>query len=139
MITGPNLDQRVAGDLSAKAGAGVSFFPTRHDFRELLAGAQLSISQAGYNTAADILRAGCRSIMVPYASGGETEQTLRSAKLAERGRISTIAETELTPEVLAAAIDERIQSSTVDMSPGIDLGGAGTSARILLDEETKHV
>ena len=43
---------------------------------------RLSVSQAGYNTVCDILRARCRSILVPFAAGGETEQSLRAAKLA---------------------------------------------------------
>ena len=42
----------------------------------LLAG--LSISQSGYNTVCDVLQAGCRAIYVPFAAGGETEQTVRA-------------------------------------------------------------
>lgn len=133
IITGPNLAAGTAADLAALAGQGVSFYPTRRDFRALLANAQLSISQAGYNTAADILRAGCRSIMVPYASGGETEQTLRASKLAERGLVSAVAETELSPKKLARTIDERMALGPIGTTHGIDLTGAGRAARILLD------
>lgn len=138
IITGPNLAPGTADDLAAIAGKDVTFYPSRRDFRALLAGARLSISQAGYNTAADVLRAGCRSIMVPYASGGETEQTLRAAKLAERGLISAIAEVELTPERMAQAINERMSSAPLGTSHGIDMSGAQCAARILLAERAAH-
>lgn len=136
IITGPNLDAGTADQLAAMAGNDVTFYPTRRDFRALLANAQISVSQAGYNTAADILRAGCRSIMVPYASGGETEQTLRAAKLAERGLISAIIETELTPQKLAIAIDERMASDPIGTSHGFDLSGAECATRTLLEAAT---
>ena len=38
--------------------------------------ARLSVSQAGYNTVCDILRAGCRPLLIPFTAGGETEQTV---------------------------------------------------------------
>ncbi|NNE24607.1 MAG: glycosyl transferase [Rhizobiales bacterium] len=139
IITGPNLAAPIADELAAKAGKDVSFYPSRRDFRALLANAQLSISQAGYNTAADILRAGCRSIMVPYASAGETEQTLRASKLAERGLISAIAETELTAEKLARQINERMTSGPIGTSHGIDLTGAECAAAVLLSEAGRRL
>ncbi len=37
----------------------------RPDFRALLAGAALSVSQAGYNTVLDLLRSGCPAVLVP--------------------------------------------------------------------------
>jgi len=139
IITGPNLAAPIADELAAKAGKDVSFYPSRRDFRALVANAQLSISQAGYNTAADILRAGCRSIMVPYASAGETEQTLRAAKLAERGLISAIAETELTAKKLAREIDERMASGPIGTSHGIDLAGAECAAAVLISEAGRRL
>jgi predicted glycosyltransferase len=59
--------------------------PTAKISAALLANAELSISQAGYNTAADVLKAGCRSIMVPFAAGGETEQSRRAEALSALG------------------------------------------------------
>ncbi len=51
----------------------------------MLKGAELSISQAGYNTVCDILQAQCRSILVPFTAGGETEQSVRAARLEALG------------------------------------------------------
>ena len=50
----------------------------RKDLAGLMASARVSVSQAGYNTVCDMLVAGCQSVLVPYASGGETEQSLRA-------------------------------------------------------------
>ena len=75
----------------------------RPDFRALLRGADLSISQAGYNTAVDLLAAGCRALLVPFEAGRETEQRLRAEILARRGLADVLPEDALTPESLAAA------------------------------------
>lgn len=92
--------------------------------------ARLVISQAGYNTIADILAAGCRSVVVPFASGGESEQSARAALLSEKGVCVSVGENELSPEVLAAAIDRALQlpPHTLDLA----LNGAAESARRLL-------
>lgn len=132
-ITGPNLADEVVKELKEKAGPRASFYTSRRDFRALLAGAQLSVSQAGYNTAADILRAGCRSIMVPFSSGGETEQTLRAEKLADRGLVAVIAESDLTPQSLCLAINEKMSMPEDGISHDIATGGAQLSAQILID------
>ena len=50
----------------------------RPDFRALLAGAELSVSQSGYNTVVDLLRCGAPAVLVPFEAGHETEQRLRA-------------------------------------------------------------
>ncbi len=42
------------------------------DLSALMAASRLSISQCGYNTALDIVRAGVTALVVPFADGGET-------------------------------------------------------------------
>ncbi len=81
--------------------------PNRPDFRALLGHAALSVSQAGYNTALDVLAAGVRAIFVPFAAHDETEQTDRARALAARGLATVIAEHELTAERLAATVAAR--------------------------------
>lgn len=76
----------------------------RRDFRALLAGAELSISQAGYNTVVDILAARVRSVLVPFAAGRETEQTQRAQGLARLGLARVLPETALSPPILAGAV-----------------------------------
>ncbi|MFW6076282.1 MAG: glycosyltransferase, partial [Hyphomicrobiales bacterium] len=100
------------------------------DFRALLARARLSVSQAGYNTAADVLRAGCRAVMVPFAEGGETEQARRAAALGDRGLAHVVEESALSPDSLAHAID-RAMASAAPRPSGIRLDGAERTAALL--------
>jgi predicted glycosyltransferase len=85
LITGPNLPKDEFDAIAHDATPGLSIFRFREDFASLLTGARLSVSQAGYNTVCDVLRAGCRSLLVPFAAGGETEQTVRALMLEELG------------------------------------------------------
>ncbi|MSO65108.1 MAG: glycosyl transferase [Alphaproteobacteria bacterium] len=77
----------------------------RKDFPALLANAELSISQGGYNTVMETLEARVRAVIVPYAGGIETEQTVRVRALAGRTSLEIVDETALTPATLAAAVD----------------------------------
>jgi len=76
----------------------------RPDFPGLLKGSRLSISQAGYNTAIDLLRARCPAILVPFAEGNEREQTIRAEAFAAAGLATIVDEAGLTPESLDTAI-----------------------------------
>ena len=76
----------------------------RPDFPGLLKGSRLSISQAGYNTAIDLLRARVPAILVPFAEGNEREQTIRAEAFATAGLATLIDEAGLTPESLDTAI-----------------------------------
>ncbi|MCG8509450.1 MAG: glycosyl transferase [Rhodospirillales bacterium] len=130
LLTGPNLSDAVFNELRDKARAGVVVERHRTDFAERLSNCALSVSQGGYNTVMDILATGARSVIVPFAAGGESEQTLRARLLAERGRVVTVEETDLSPERLARAIDAALSANkpeTVD----IKLDGAAETARHL--------
>ena len=102
----------------------------REDFTTLLRNCAVSVSQAGYNTTMEILDAGARAVLVPFAGGTETEQTLRATLLAENERLQVVAESALTPAALAAAID-RAASGPAPARGAIDLGGAERSAVLL--------
>ena len=67
---------------AATAPAHARVERARPDFRALLARAAVSVSQAGYNTAVDLLRAGVAAVLVPFEAGRETEQRLRAEWLA---------------------------------------------------------
>ena len=75
----------------------------RPDFRALLAGAELSVSQSGYNTVVDLLRCGVQAVLVPFEAGHETEQRLRAERLKALGLAEVIPEEELSPETLVSA------------------------------------
>jgi predicted glycosyltransferase len=102
----------------------------RPDFTTLLANCALSISQGGYNTVMEVLATGARAVLVPYAGGHETEQTLRVKLLAERGLVQQIPESQLSVSALADAIEKASQDSPSRTS-GIDLRGARKSAEFL--------
>lgn len=131
-LTGDRLDAGEAEQLSGEAGPGVSIGPTRTDFRTLLAGCSVSVSQLGYNTALDLIQARARAVAVPFEGRGETEQTVRARVLESRGLVETVREAALTPPRLAAAIDRALERPRPE-PPAIDLAGAGRAARWLVD------
>jgi predicted glycosyltransferase len=129
-VTGPNI---AAGELDELRRAGSRsdvaverFVP---DLARVLANARLSISQAGYNTVADILVARCRAVLVPFAAGGETEQTRRAELLEKRGLGVAVAEADLSAERLAEAVDRAMALPPPGLE--VNLGGAARTATIL--------
>jgi predicted glycosyltransferase len=130
LITGPNLPDADFERLAGEAPPKMKLQRFRPDFPALLANAGVSVSQAGYNTVCDILRAGCRSVLVPFAAGGETEQPVRAARLAALNLASTVDEDTLSGEGLAAAIEAALAAPPPPAS-SLDLEGARRTATIL--------
>ncbi len=133
VITGPNLPQADFARLSAARPAHVDLVRFRTDFRNLLAAARLSVSQAGYNTVCDVLQAGCGAVLVPFASGGESEQTARAERLERLGRAVVLREDILSGETLADAILRAEEAGTEKNVPVLQLDGANRTAKILRD------
>lgn len=113
-----------------EAGQGMVVERARDDFTGLLANCAVSVSQAGYNTVFETLRARARSVLVPFAAGGEAEQGLRARLLAERGWVQTLREDELDPRRLAEAI-ERAAAMPRPPADAVDFGGAARTAELL--------
>lgn len=132
-LTGPNLPAGLRDELFLDLPANAVAVPFRPDFRALLAAAKLSVSQCGYNTAADVLQAGCRAVFVPFSAGGETEQTDRARALEARGAAHVLGEESLDGEALAKAI-RRALDGTRPSRPKPRLDGAAETARILGEE-----
>ena len=94
LIAGPNLpaaefaELQSTAALQAAARGRRAWSAFRRTFPALLASCRLSLSQAGYNTVMDILAVGARALVLPFAEGAESEQTLRARLLAERGLLS---------------------------------------------------
>lgn len=130
LIAGPNLPPADFAAIAGRAPANAELVRFREDFVRLLAGARLSVSQAGYNTVCDLLVAGCRALLLPFAAGGETEQPLRARRLEELGLARVLAEAELTGEAMARAVAESLAASAPEPS-GLDLDGAFGAARFL--------
>ena len=130
VLVGPDLPEAGLRRLRETAPRGVRVEHNRRDFPHLLARCRASISQAGYNTVVDILRAGTRAVLVPYAEAQEREQQVRAALLAERGIAQVLAPDRLSPDRLAAALDaasERPRPAPLR----IDLDGVRRSAERL--------
>lgn len=130
ILVGPNLPEADRATLTPQED--VTIEPVRPDFRDLLARAPLSISQAGYNTVMDLLTCGTRTLLVPFSSHGQTEQALRARRLAERGWAEVVAEETLTPAALAAAIG-RALALPPPPRKAVDRDGAAQSAAVLAD------
>jgi predicted glycosyltransferase len=131
-IAGPNLPQADFDRLSAFADKRTIVERFRADFAARLTVAALSVSQAGYNTTMDLLRARTPAVLVPYETTGETEQRLRSELLARKGLVIIVPAAELSPERLARGVAEALARPPRG-SESIDLSGAETSARLLRD------
>jgi predicted glycosyltransferase len=132
LLAGPDLPAGTMAELAAAAPDGVVVEPARPDFPSLLARCRLSVSQAGYNTVMDVMRAGCRAVFVPFAAEGETEQTRRAELLAARGHCLVVPEQGLTSERLARAVDDAAAAPPPPRAT-LALDGAQAAARLLRD------
>jgi predicted glycosyltransferase len=133
ILAGQGVAEPEFARLQANAAGHVTVERARSDFPALLAGCALSISQAGYNTVLDLVRAGRPAIVVPFDAGNETEQTIRAQAMARAGlaRCLRLSGTEaLTPEMLAAAVE----SALAEPAPrplAIDRDGARNAVSII--------
>jgi predicted glycosyltransferase len=123
VLTGPNG----LGSNGMAAVPGVTLRAFEPDLPARLRQAKLSISQAGYNTVADLLSGpDCRAVLVPYAAAGETEQRRRAALLQQRQWAVVVEEASLDPQRLAAAVDRALdlpaRRSTFDFDGAIETG-----------------
>ena len=116
--------------LQSEAPEGVIVERARPDFTTLMANCALSISQGGYNTVMEMMAARTRGVIVPYAGGLETEQTLRARLLENRSGIRSIPEERLNADNLARAVNTALKAPPPD-AKGLNTGGADTSARLI--------
>lgn len=129
LLAGPNLPQQAFGTLAGALPEGVVLERYRLEFPQMLRRCRVSVSQAGYNTVLDILAACAPAVVVPFASERETEQRLRAKRLATRGVLELVPETDLTPARLARAIERAIERGPGAIS--VDTGGARRAGELL--------
>ncbi len=130
LIAGVNLPDADFAELQAGAGPRMAVVRFRRDFVGLLRNARVSLSQAGYNTVCDILVAGCRSVLVPFASGGETEQRARAERLSRLGRAVVVTEEQLGSGSIGRAVAAAL-GAPPPPPHGLDLNGAARSASLI--------
>lgn len=137
LLVGHDIGGDTFEDLRRNLPENVIVERARPDFPALLPRARASISQAGYNTVLDILISGVPCVLVPFAQVKETEQQQRAEALAARGRATIVPERGLSPERLAAALDDALAAPRRHLS--VRLGGAQTSAEILIADLRERV
>ncbi len=131
VITGPNLPEFVYQSLVRSAPPGVLLQRFRDDFTGLLAGAKLSISQAGYNTVSDVLQARCRCLLIPFSMGSETEQLDRARRLQTMELATLVQESELSVDYLANAMRAALSQDMSSAASTLNTDGAHNTARTL--------
>jgi predicted glycosyltransferase len=129
LLTGTNLPESDFAVLCATAPEGVTVERFRPNLSAILRSCRVSVSQAGYNTVLDILAAGARAVLVPFAAERETEQLVRAERLASFGAVELVREDELSAQTLAAAIERAASRSPPAIA--IDTDGAVRSARLI--------
>lgn len=132
IVAGPFAPAAVLAELQAAARvrAGLTVLPSVPSLAPLLARARASVSQCGYNTALDLLRAQVPALVVPFAEGRENEQSRRAARLEERGLIRALASTALTPDRLAGEIEALL--TFMPSTAGLQMDGAAVTLDVLL-------
>ena len=129
VLVGHNVPEQAFAALVRSADAGVIVERARADFRAVLARALVSVSQAGYNTALDVLQSGAAPVFVPFAANGQTEQPTRAARLARLALAVVVDESTLDARSLANAIDEA--GTRGSRTFGFDTDGARRAADIV--------
>ncbi|MDX1483692.1 MAG: glycosyltransferase [Alphaproteobacteria bacterium] len=135
LITGPNLPAAEARALDRHGGDGVVIEPFCAELPARLAGARLSVSLCGYNTALEVAAAGVPAVMVPAGSGRQNEQRRRAQAFARMGLAEVLAEDVLDGASLAAAMN---RAAAAGRGPRvgralIDMSGGETSCRLVAD------
>ena len=110
---------------------GDFFFLSRftNNFLQWMMDAELSISQAGYNTCMNVLETGVKAILVPIPAKTDLDQAPRAQKFSELGIANMIRSEDLTPERMANAILERLGKPRVKHN--ISLNGAECTDQLL--------
>jgi predicted glycosyltransferase len=88
-----------------------------------------SVSQCGYNTALDILRAGVPALVVPFADGGEDEQLKRARRLERLGALRVAEQHELDAPRFAREMRGLLKFRP--RGSALDMEGAENSARLI--------
>jgi predicted glycosyltransferase len=129
VVTGPNLDAAGFERLRKAAGSDVELRRFDPQLAARFEHASVAVSQAGYNTVADVLNAGCASVLVPFEGEAEKEQLLRADALVRESRAEIVRESKLDARRLAQAI-ERAAAAAPALSPA-HLDGSAESVRLV--------
>ncbi|NIY74536.1 glycosyl transferase [Thalassospira sp. HF15] len=130
IVAGPHFPSDQFELLRSQLPDGIVLHRFLPDFRERMARAAVSVSQAGYNTLMDVLVTRTPAVMVPFAEGGESEQTERAELLSKAGVISLLDLDGLSAQSLAKQIDNARHPVGINIA----LDGAERTACIIADK-----
>jgi predicted glycosyltransferase len=132
VVAGPLMDPAEIKELRLRAdGLDVHLYEVRPDMDAVVAAARGVVAMAGYNTVAEITRAGRPAVLVPRV-GPSSEQLIRAKALADRGSFAMIHPEELTPERMAAELAAMLRRPRPEYEPS-EHCGATVAAEILAD------
>src|SRR5207249_2416665 len=105
VVAGPFLPETDWRTLrrAAREVAGLELRRSVPDLGQELCGAAASVSQCGYNTALDIVRARVPALVVPCSELGKDEQWVRARRLERLGAVRVLEPERLDGPTLAAA------------------------------------
>ncbi len=125
VLTGPFMEEAEVQTLQKMVSSRIWISRFVPDFPAWLSAADLSVSMAGYNTCMNIMAAGVRSLVWPFSQN--REQRLRAEKIAAKGGMRILKDTDLKPERLAELITQSL-SDAVRRECGMNLNGAAYTA-----------
>ena len=131
IVAGPFVPESTFAQLSSVA-ASIDGLNVEHhvpDLHEEIRRSAVTISQCGYNTTMDILRAGTPAIVVPYAANGEDEQTRRAERLERAGVLRVLPADGCDGSSLADSVLDLV--GTTPASVQLDLDGRERTATII--------
>lgn len=131
VVAGPFLPEPTWRWLQREAGRSPHLTAVRRvdDLAAEMGHSALTLSQAGYNTTMDILRAGTPAVVVPFSDGREDEQSIRAGRLQELGVLRTVAARELGTGRVLSELVGLVGSPPAPVS--LDLTGAPTTAELV--------
>jgi predicted glycosyltransferase len=131
VVAGPFLPEGAWRSLRESAGRlrGLSVRRFVPDLCAEMRRSAASVSQCGYNTALDILRAGVPALVVPFAEGGEDEQLKRARRLERLGALRVAERHELDPARLARGLRELLAFRPRPTE--LEMRGGQNSARLI--------
>ena len=129
IAAGTELSEDKFNNLKGNCPPGMQVVRHIPDLALAMKTAKVSVSHAGYNTVADILYAGCGSVLYPYTGGRETEQLRRAEILENMGLAVQVRPGQLSPETLAKAVDLADQKGV--QQANVAMNGAQETASVL--------
>lgn len=131
IFSGPYMDEAEYRELADLAGSvpGVTVRRFTGRFLDYLDAADLSVSQAGYNTAMNVLAAGVSALAWPFAQN--REQRMRAQRLERLGALSVLSDADLAPGRLAVRMVQALEKGRRAGPPPVRTDGAACTAKLL--------